>query len=207
MNLDLLKQVNRLWHRIYPYLADQILEIYQKGSGRMLELGPFSGGISFEIAKRHRAIDITLADKDPEVLEYFEEEIRREGLSASVGTEKTAYAPLIFDDGVFDLVVCRGAFFFLDEKGRLLQEISRVLNRTGVSFVGGGFGQDTPGQVINEIADESRELNDLLGRKRVTVNHLDAIIERAGLSGFARIVQEGGLWVILDKSYEITGES
>ena len=207
MNLDLLKQVNRLWHRIYPYLADQILEIYQKGSGRMLELGPFSGGISFEIAKRHRAIDITLADKDPEVMEYFEEEIRREGLSASVGTEKTAYAPLIFDDGVFDLVVCRGAFFFLDEKGRLLQEISRVLNRTGVCFVGGGFGQDTPRQVINEIADESRELNDLLGRKRVTVNHLDAIIERAGLSGFARIVQEGGLWVILDKSYEITGES
>jgi len=167
----------------------------------MLELGPFSGGISFEIAKRHRAIDITLADKDPKVLEYFEEEIRREGLSASIGTEKTAYAPLIFDDGVFDLVVCRGAFFFLDEKGRLLQEISRVLNRTGVSFVGGGFGQDTPRQVINEIADESRELNDLLGRKRVTVNHLDAIIERSGLSGIARIVQEGGLWAILDKSY------
>ena len=201
MNLDLLKQVNRLWHRIYPYLADQIFEIYQKGSGRMLELGPFSGGISFEIAKRHRAIDITLADKDPKVLEYFEEEISREGLSASIGTEKTTYAPLIFDDGVFDLVVCRGAFFFLDEKGRLLQEISRVLNKTGVSFVGGGFGQDTPRQVINEIADESRELNDLLGRKRVTVNHLDAIIERSGLSGIARIVQEGGLWVLLDKSY------
>jgi hypothetical protein len=55
--------------------------------------------------------------------------------------------------------------------------------------------------VINEIADESRELNDLLGRKRVTVNHLDAIIERSGLSGIARIVQEGGLWAILDKSY------
>lgn len=206
MNLDLLKQVNRLWHRIYPYLADQILEIYQKDFGRMLELGPFSGGISFEIAKRHRAIDITLADKDTKVLIYFEEEIRREGLSASIGTEKTAYAPLIFDDGVFDLVVCRGAFFFLDEKGRLLQEISRVLNRTGVAFVGGGFGQGTPRQVINEIADESRELNDLLGRKRVTVNHLDAIIERSGLSGIARIVQEGGLWVILDKSYWIAGE-
>jgi SAM-dependent methyltransferase len=206
MNLDLLKKVNRLWHRIYPYLADQIFEIYQKDFGRMLELGPFSGGISFEIAKRHRAIDITLADKDPKVLEYFAEEIRREGLSASIGTEKTAYAPLTFDDGVFDLVVCRGAFFFLDEKGRLLQEISRVLNRTGVCFVGGGFGQDTPRQVINEIAAESRELNDLLGRKRVTVNHLGAIIERSGLSGIARIVQEGGLWVILDKSYEIAGE-
>ena len=46
MDLDLLKQVNRLWHRIYPYLADQIFEIYQRDFGKMLELGPFSGGIS-----------------------------------------------------------------------------------------------------------------------------------------------------------------
>ena len=83
MNLDLLKKVNRLWHRIYPYLADQIFEIYQKDFGRMLELGPFSGGISFEMAKRHGAIDITLADEDPKVLEYFEEEIRGEGFPGS----------------------------------------------------------------------------------------------------------------------------
>ena len=93
-----------------------------------------------------------------------------------------------------------GLFFFLDEKGRLLQDPSRVLNKTGVSFVGGGFGKDTPRQVINEIADESRELNDLLGRKRFIVGHLEVIIDRSGLSGIARIVQEGGLWVILDKS-------
>ena len=63
------------------------------------------------MAKRHRAIDITLADEDPKVLEYFEEEIRGEGFSACIGTEETAYDPLIFDDGIFDLVVCRGAFF------------------------------------------------------------------------------------------------
>ena len=206
MNLDLLKQVNRLWHRIYPYLADQIFEIYQKEFGRMLELGPFSGGISFEMAKRNRAIDITLADEDPRVLEYFEEEIRGEGFSASIKTEKTAYAPLIFDDGIFDLVVCRGAFFFLDEKGRLLQEFSRILNKTGVFFVGGGFGKDTPRQLINEIADESRDLNDTLGRKRFTVDNLEAIIDRSGLSGITRIVREGGLWVILDKSCGTAGE-
>lgn len=54
--------------------------------------------------------------------------------------------------------------------------------------------------MINEIADESRELNDLLGRKRFTVDNLEAIIDRSGLSGITRIVQEGGLWVILDKS-------
>lgn len=200
MNLDILKQVNRLWHKIYPYLADQIFEIYQRDFGKMMELGPFSGGISFEMAKRHGAFDITLADEDPRVLGYLEEEIRWEGLSASIGTEKTSYAPLSFSDGAFDLVVCRGAFFFLDEQGRLLQEIYRVLNKTGVSFVGGGFGKNTPRQLINDIADESRDLNDLLGRKRITVDNLEAIIDRSGLSGIARIVQEGGLWVILDRS-------
>lgn len=75
----------------------------------MLELGPFSGGISFEMAKRHGAFDITLADQDPRVLEYFEEEIRDQGLSASIGTEKTAYAPLIFNDGVSNNAVAMSA--------------------------------------------------------------------------------------------------
>jgi SAM-dependent methyltransferase len=200
MNLDLLKQVNRLWYRIYPYLVGQIFEIYQRDFGKMLELGPFSGGISFEMAKSHEAFDIMLADEDPRVLEYFEELIRGEGLSASIGTGKTSYTPLSFNDGSFDLVVCRGAFFFLDEQGGLLQEISRVLHKNGVAFVGGGFGKNTPGQLINDIADESRDLNDLLGRKRISVDNLEAIIDRSGLSGIARIVQEGGLWVILDKS-------
>ena len=200
MDLIILKQVNRLWRRIYPYLAKQIMEIYPGGSGKVLELGPFSCGISVAMMKHTAALDITVADEDPNVVEYLSEEIKAEGLSAAIKITQTTYDPLVFHDGEFDLVVCRGVFFFLDEQGRLFQEISRVLNEGGMAFVGGGFGKDTPSETIHEISDESRKLNDLLGRKRVTVEDLESIIDRAGLADSARIVKDGGLWVIVRKS-------
>ena len=200
MDLIILKQVNRLWRRIYPYLAKQIMEIYPRDSGKVLELGPFSGGISVAMMKQTAALDITVADEDPKVLEYLSDEIKAEGISASVRTTRTTYDPLVFDDGEFDLVVCRGVFFFLDEQGSLFQEIFRVLNEGGMAFVGGGFGKDTPSEYIDEISYESRKLNDLLGRKRFTVEELEAIIDRAFLGDIAGIVKDGGLWVILNKS-------
>lgn len=199
MRLDLLKEVNRLWTKIYPYLASQIVDLYGGDVERVLELGPFSGGISFELVKRHGVHDVILAEGDPEVLKYLEEEIRTRGFSSSIGTKQTAYHPLMFQDGEFDLVVCRGAFFFLDEEGRLLQEIYRVLRKGGLAFAGGGFGKDTPRSAIDEIAEESRSLNDLLGRKRIAVDNLERIINRAGLSAVSRIVREGGLWVVLER--------
>ena len=88
MELDLLEQVNRLWHKVYPYLASQIMERYQRDSGAVLELGPFSGGISLELAKRHPGLDITIADETSQVLEGLKEEIRTEGLSGAIDIRK-----------------------------------------------------------------------------------------------------------------------
>ena len=41
----------------------------------------------------------------------------------------------------------------------LLQEVFRVLKDGGMAFIGGGFGKGTPRELIDEIADESRQLN------------------------------------------------
>ncbi len=49
MDLRLLKHVNDLWSKIYPYLADHVMECYGKSHGDVLELGPFAGGISLEL--------------------------------------------------------------------------------------------------------------------------------------------------------------
>jgi len=200
MDLNLLKQVNRLWRKIYPYLASQIMESYQKDSGAVLELGPFSGGISVEMAKRHPGLNITIADESSQVLEGFKEEIRAEGLSDVIDIRKSVLDPLVFGNSEFDLVISRGVFFFLDAEGDLLREIFRVLKEGGMAFVGGGYGKDTPPGLINEIADESRELNDRLGRTRVRIEELGKIITRSGLDDHCKIVEEGGLWVVIDKS-------
>ncbi len=82
---------------------------------------------------------------------YFDEEIRSAGLSKNIKIRKTAFSPLVFKDAEFDLVISRGVFFFLDENGDLLREISRVLKDGGMAFIGGGFGKDTPKELIHPI--------------------------------------------------------
>jgi len=199
MDLDLLKQVNGLWRKIYPYLASQIMDRYQRDSGAVLELGPFSGGISVEMAKRHPGLNITIADESSQVLEGLKEGIRAEGLSGVIDIRKSVFDPLVFENSEFDLVISRGVFFFLDDDGILLREIFRVIKEGGMAFVGGGYGKDTPPGLINEIADESRELNDGLGRTRVRIEDLGKIITKSGLDDHCKIVAEGGLWVVIDK--------
>jgi len=199
MNLDLLKKVNRLWYEIYPYLVLQIMEAYQRDSGNVLELGPFSGGISEVMAKKYPHLECTIADESPQVLAYFREEIAAEGLSDRIEIIETPLLPLVFGDSGFDLVICRGAFFFIDEEGVLFREVFRILNADGLAFIGGGYGKDAPQALIDEISDESRVLNDNLGRKRVRMEDLEKIVMRSGLKDNCKIVEEGGLWVVLEK--------
>ena len=199
MDLDLLKRVNRLWHEIYPYLADQILEAYQRGSGNVLELGPFSGGISEAMAKRHPNLEITIADESPQVLTYLREEMVAAGLSDRVSPKETDFRSLVFEDSRFDLIISRGVFFFLDEEGALFKEIYRVLDADGLAFIGGGYGKDTPQALIDKISEESRVLNNKLGRKRFRIEDFERIVVRSGLGDHCNIVEQGGLWVVIKK--------
>ena len=61
MDLRILKEVNDLWSKIYPYLAAQVMEYYGKSYGDVLELGPFAGGISVELGRLHPGLNMTLA--------------------------------------------------------------------------------------------------------------------------------------------------
>ena len=199
MNINDLEQLDRLWKKIYPYVASQIMEVYQREYGSVLELGPFSGGISLELAQSYPRLAITIGAESPAVVEYLKKEIDVSGLSERITVEGTDLDQLTFMDAQFDLVVLRGAFFFLKEKAGLLGEISRVLRAGGTAFVGGGYGKGTPRGIIDEIADESRELNKRLGRKRVSRQELEEIVRKAELADLCEIEEEGGLWITIKK--------
>jgi ubiquinone/menaquinone biosynthesis C-methylase UbiE len=154
-----LKRVNDLWSKIYPYLAVQVMEYYGKSYGELLELGPFSGGISMELARLHPRLNITIAAQDPGVVYLLREQIEG-GLNREVELELSEPDHLVSTDSLFDLVILRGAYFFLDEEGKIIQEIYRVLKEEGLAFIGGGYGKNTPRALIDEIAEESRYLND-----------------------------------------------
>jgi len=199
MDLRNLKWVNDLWSRIYPYLAIQVMEYYGRSHGEVLELGPFSGGISVELTRLHPELSITIAAQDPGVVDYLRKEIEGAGLNRKMEVVWSELDNLVFADGLFDVVIFRGAYFFLDEEGKILWEIYRILKEDGLAFIGGGYGKNTPQVLIDEIADESRDLNDRLGRKRVTEGEVTGMVNKAGLASQVKIEKEGGLWLLIQK--------
>ena len=199
MDLRNLKRVNDLWSRIYPYLAIQVMEYYGRSHGEVLELGPFSGGISVELTRLHPGLSITIAAQDPGVVDYLRKEIEGAGLNRKMEVVWSELDNLVFADGLFDVVIFRGAYFFLDEEGKILREIYRILKEDGLAFIGGGYGKNTPQVLIDEIADESRDLNDRLGRKRVTEGEVTGMVNKAGLASQVKIEKEGGLWLLIQK--------
>jgi ubiquinone/menaquinone biosynthesis C-methylase UbiE len=199
VDLKDLKRVNDLWSKIYPYLAVQVMEHYGRSQGDVLELGPFSGGISTEMARLYPRLNITIAAEDDGVIDLLQKRMEGGGLDRNMKLRRSGLDHIVFADSLFDLVIFRGAYFFLDEEGKILREICRVLKEDGLAFIGGGYGKNTPQALIDEIADESRDLNDKLGRKRVTVDEVKTLVINAGLAGHATIEKSGGLWLVIQK--------
>jgi ubiquinone/menaquinone biosynthesis C-methylase UbiE len=197
VNIDDIEQLDRLWKKIYPYVAAQIMECYQRDYGSVLELGPFSGGISLELARSYPRIAITIGAESPAVIEYLRRKIALSGLSKRITVEETGLEHLQFVDAQFDLVILRGAFFFLKDRVGLLGEMMRVLKAGGMAFVGGGYGKGTPKELIDEIGDRSRELNKRLGRKRVSKEELEEIVRESEMADLCTIEEEGGLWITI----------
>jgi SAM-dependent methyltransferase len=200
MDMHDLKRVNHLWGNIYPYLADQVLNYYNRRGGEVQEWGPFSGGISFALLNGNPDMKITIAVAEEDVYGLMRQEIEDNRLDTSITLGKSDLIPMGYGSDTFDLIVIRGAYFFLDPGGAALREIYRVMKPGAVAFVGGGYGEKTPQMLIDEIADESRILNDRLGRVRVTLKDLEKMIAGSALHHQQmRIIEDGGLWLLMEK--------
>jgi SAM-dependent methyltransferase len=152
-----------------------------------------------ELTRLHPGLHIAVAAQDRGVVGYLRKEIEGAGLDRKMEGTWSELDHLVFADCLFDLVIFRGAYFFLDQEGKILWEIYRVLKVDGLAFIGGGYGKNTPQGLIDEIADESRDLNDRLGRRRVTEGEVRTMVNKAGLTSHTRIEKEGGLWLVIQK--------
>ncbi len=197
MNISDIKNLHLLWGKVYPYLAEQVMSNLPEKARMLMELGPFSGGISFELAKANKDYSIVIADRRKTVLDHLTREAKNLNLLGQIRLVQTELSALDFKEAAFDGVISRGAFFFLDRS--TLKEICRVLRPGGIGFIGGGFGESTPRDLMDEIGPESRRLNKKLGRKWMSRTQLEEIIEEAELGKSFRIIEKGGLWVRLEK--------
>lgn len=199
MDIDDIKKVDSLWQKTNRYMVAQIMEGYRRDSGTVLELGPFSGGIAIELARLYPKLEITIAHESPDVVEYIEKKLSASGLAQGIAVKKTDLNNLAFNDCQFDLVIFRGAFFFLGEKENLLREIFRVLKKGGFALVGGGHGKGVPQGIIDQIADELRKLHKKLGGRWLSIRELQEIVSSSQLADNCKIVEEGGAWLNIRK--------
>lgn len=199
---DIVRKVNGLWLPVYPGIAKQIAELCDGSPARILEIGCFSGGVGLTLLKMFPSAGVTVALEYGEMVRSFWNDW--EPLMGSISSDRvnvvsTPVVPLALAGGAHDLVVCRGVFFFLDERGTLISEIDRMLATGGFAFFGGGFGSYTPDSIRDELADESRRLNHQMGKRTYSSEEFSDLIDRCGLGSKTQIVQDGGLWAVLRK--------
>ncbi len=193
MDTGIVVEINRLWEPVYRYMAEHLLDVSGVRSGLVLDLGPFAGGIAVALLRQEPDLRAVVRDERKPVLDWALEYAGRSGVSERLEVQQTAFEPRDEPAQAHDLVVVRGAFFFLTPE--LLAGVARLLRPGGFAWVGGGYGPRTPPEVIGPIADRSRDLNARLGKRWIHADEARSLVDRAGLANRARVVERGGLWI------------
>jgi hypothetical protein len=69
-----------------------------------------------------------------------------------------------------------------------------------MALLGGGFGRHTPAHIIRGVEKRSKDLNQALGRVRISGEEVWSALEAAEMKDRATMITEGGLWVVLKKA-------
>ena len=189
MDPELITRLNILWEPIYPHLARWLAPWISEKACHILEIGPFSGGIISALLQHHPTAQGLIALKEADTAHAIQKFF---GPCCPILLSPPAHLPLL---PTFNLVVCRGAFFFLNPE--ILKESSRILMPGGHALLGGGYGPVTPMDIISPIAEESKDLNYRLGKKRLSHKNLEKMASEAGLETQSTIIEEGGLWLLI----------
>jgi hypothetical protein len=198
INLSPIQEIYHLWEPVYPYLSQQILELYHRQDGNILEIGPFSGAI-FDLQKRNIGYSFLIAAFPTGMGNFFHEEARKQKLEGKIRVIEANPALTDIEGNSIDLAIFRGAFFFPSLFKVNFSAIERVLKTNGIAFIGGGFGKFTPDHVIKDIGKRSRDLNLQIGKIEIGQDRLRHEMQSEGVEGKMEVVSEGGLWVLMRK--------
>ncbi len=190
---DVIERINGLWAPVYPFMAEHVIAISGLRSGQVLDLGPFAGGLAVGLLTKSAGFHAKVVDESERLLQWAAQRAQQENCFSRLTLERARIEPIAEPNASFDLVLVRGAFFFLTPA--LLREIMRVLRAGGLAWVGGGYGPLTPDEVIAPIAERSKKWNADIGKQRITVEEAESLLLTAGVASSARISTGGGLWI------------
>ena len=192
-----------IWRKIYPLLAQQIIEDYKIKKGICVEIGSGDGKLGLELAKLTE-LHVYMVDINGDVLKKARANACDALLSDRISLIQANVERLPFVDDFADLVVSRGSIFFWNDKPRGLREIYRILKKGGVAFVGGGLSRYISEQEREEfIRARTAGLKDEQSRKEWeklrSPEYFRQILRQAGISHFMLIFDPPGIWIEMQK--------
>ena len=198
--------VRPVFARVYPVIADQILERTGITTGTCLDVGSGPASLALALASLSD-LHLTALDSSPEMVALAHRNIRQRCMEDHVVPALGDVLAIPAADATFNLVVSRGAFHSWVVRPEAFREIVRVLRPRGIAYIGGGYGN---ARIRDEIFSEFRERGLLDERthtglsrfRRIEPSEIAASVESAGIRNYRIINDDSGLWIIIRKSGE-----
>jgi ubiquinone/menaquinone biosynthesis C-methylase UbiE len=162
--------------RVYPVIADQILERTGITRGTCLDVGSGPGLLAIAVALLSD-LHVTALDNSPEMLALARRNIRDRCMEEMVVPAIGDVHAIPAADASFDLVISRGSFHSWNRLPAAFREIYRVLKPWGMAYIGGGYGSP-----------------------KVAPSEMRKLIEAAGISDYRIIHDDSGFWILIKKS-------
>ena len=189
--------------RIYPVIADQILERTGITTGTCLDVGSGPASLAMALALLSDLHVIAL-DSSSEMFALAQKNIRDRCMDNLV-------MPVIGDvhaipaaDASVDLVVSRGSYHFWNDLPLAFGEIRRVLKPGGMAYIGGGYGtarirdEVLAGRKERGIVDDPDHPKRTRFRK-FHAGEIEASIKATGISDYRIISDDSGFWMLMRK--------
>lgn len=185
---------------IYPQIAKNIMAFYKKQSGTVVEIGCGSAILSRSLYNfgnyRIFALDLEL-DMILSAKKFIEKENKSTILPIVANVEA-----IPFKSNFADLIISRGSMFFWEDKVQAFKEIYRILKKSGITYIGGGFGNKDLKEKIHKVMSEKNPnwQNQVQERlKQTNPQIIKDILQKSNIETYKIINDESGFWIIITK--------
>lgn len=188
-----------LFRKIYPMIAEQVIERTGIRSGLCIDLGGGPGMLGIRIAQASQ-LRVVVVDPQAECIDLAKENIAEHGMRHRVMAQAGRAEALPFRDGAADLVVSRGSIYFWQDQCRGLREVFRVLRPGGWAWIGGGFGnRQLRDEILAAKADDPEWNRQREERgQRHPPEHFRLLLEQLDIPGRVDVGDEG-MWIVFCK--------
>jgi SAM-dependent methyltransferase len=189
--------------RIYPIIANQILDRTRVTEGTCLDIGSGPGSLALALAMLS-TLNVTALDSSPEMYELAHKNIRLRGMEDLVTPVIGDVHAIPVPDATFNLVVSRGSYHFWDDLVVAFAEIYRVLRPGGIAYIGGGYGSS---KIRDEVLSHRKDRGIIddpahpvrTRFRKFRAGEIEASIEAAGISDYRIINDDTGFWIMIRK--------